>query len=327
MNEELVSVIVPIYNVEKFLKECLYSIVSQTYKNLEIILIDDGSSDDSGKIADEFLSDRRVIVKHKKNGGLSDARNFGLKISKGKYVCFVDSDDVLDYRYVEILYQNIKKHNANIAICNFEKFVDYYNETVLDMECKIYSSYEYFKSILCLKNNTYATSCIIERSVIKNILFPVGVLYEDMGTMYKIYYNSTRIVVNNSKLYKYRIRENSIVSKYNAKYTKDYLNNCLEMCNFIEKSYFDLSYYTRQFMCNAYTYAIGSALDCRDDLKIYQSELKKIIKGVKVRDVEFSKKIKIILFKVNIKLGTFFLQFKRKIKGINSFVCIFGWFI
>ena len=121
---ELISVIVPIYNVEKYLERCLDSIIKQTYKNLDIILVDDGSIDNSTKICDEYVKkDSRIKVIHKENGGLSDARNVGIDNSDGKYICFIDSDDYIELDMIENLYDGIVKNNANICCCG--KLLEY----------------------------------------------------------------------------------------------------------------------------------------------------------------------------------------------------------
>lgn len=125
MNEQLISIIVPIYNVELYLKKCLNSIVNQTYKNIEIILIDDGSTDKSGAICDSYANvDNRIIVIHKNNEGVSSARNAGLQIAKGEYIGFVDPDDWIAEDMYEVLYLNAKKYNADVSVCKF-KIVNY----------------------------------------------------------------------------------------------------------------------------------------------------------------------------------------------------------
>ena len=114
----IVSVIVPVFNVEKYLDKCIESLIKQKLKDIEIILVDDGSTDLSGKICDEWKTkDSRIQVIHKKNGGLSDARNVGVELAKGKYIGFVDSDDYVSDDMFQILYQNIEKENADISIC------------------------------------------------------------------------------------------------------------------------------------------------------------------------------------------------------------------
>ncbi|MBQ8680482.1 MAG: glycosyltransferase family 2 protein, partial [Treponema sp.] len=115
-NQPLISVIVPVYNVEKYLPQCLDSIKNQTYKNLEIILIDDGSTDSSGVICDKVaLIDKRIRVFHKENGGLSDARNYGIDKAKGSWLTFIDSDDYISSNYIEYLFKLSVTHNTKIA--------------------------------------------------------------------------------------------------------------------------------------------------------------------------------------------------------------------
>ena len=118
-NKPLISIIVPIYNAELHLSQCLKSITGQTYHNLEIILINDGSTDNSGNICNEFATiDKRIIVLHKENGGISSARNKGLDIAKGEYIAFSDDDDILHTNMIELLYNNLIHSNADIAMCN-----------------------------------------------------------------------------------------------------------------------------------------------------------------------------------------------------------------
>jgi glycosyltransferase involved in cell wall biosynthesis len=120
MREMFVSIIVPVYNVEQYLKECIESILAQTWKNFEVILVDDGSTDSSGKICDEYSQKKEFIsVIHKKNGGLSSARNAGIDVAQGDYLAFIDSDDVVHPRYLSELVAIVKKEKADLAACNF----------------------------------------------------------------------------------------------------------------------------------------------------------------------------------------------------------------
>ena len=131
----MISLVVPIYNVEKFLGQCIESIINQTYNDIEIILVDDGSTDNSGKICDEYKSiDNRIRVIHKVNGGLSSARNAGMRIAQGEYICFIDSDDYIDSQMLEIMKKQIK--NADIVICGKEDIWgnDSHNITSSDLE-------------------------------------------------------------------------------------------------------------------------------------------------------------------------------------------------
>lgn len=116
----LITIIVPIYKVENYLDKCVYSIIQQTYTNLEIILVDDGSPDNCGNICENYRKkDSRIKVIHKENGGLSDARNVGINSATGKYIAFIDSDDYIAINYIEELYKAIKKYNVQIALCSY----------------------------------------------------------------------------------------------------------------------------------------------------------------------------------------------------------------
>ena len=122
INNPKISVIVPVYNVEKYLPTCLDSIIAQSYKNLEIIVVDDGAKDSSGAICDEYAKkDVRIVSLHKQNGGLSDARNYGMQFMTGDYISFIDSDDYVHPDYISTLYNNLVENDADISICNFEK--------------------------------------------------------------------------------------------------------------------------------------------------------------------------------------------------------------
>ena len=124
-NKHLISIIVPVYNVEKYIDKCIKSILEQTYKNLQIILIDDGSQDKSGQICDEYeLQDNRIEVIHKKNGGLSDARNLGIKKARGEYIGFVDSDDYISKNMYEDMYKIIQEKDSDVCICNVYNVID-----------------------------------------------------------------------------------------------------------------------------------------------------------------------------------------------------------
>ena len=122
---KLVSIVVPVYNVEKYLERCVDSLINQTYKNIEIILVDDGATDNSGELCDKLLfKDSRIKVFHKLNGGLSDARNYGINQATGEYLLFVDSDDWVENEIVEKLYNSIEQNSADISVCGFNDLVD-----------------------------------------------------------------------------------------------------------------------------------------------------------------------------------------------------------
>ena len=216
----MISVVVPIYNVEKFLGQCIESIINQTYNDIEIILVDDGSTDNSGKICDEYKSiDNRIRVIHKVNGGLSSARNAGMRIAQGEYICFIDSDDYIDSQMLEIMKKQIK--NADIVICGKEDIWgnDSHNITSSDLESNydIISmsgevAFEHFlledkEGYVVAWNKLYRTHIFIQY----NIKFPEGKIHEDCFTIYKLFIHSQKVVYIDIPLYKYRHREGSIM--------------------------------------------------------------------------------------------------------------------
>lgn len=225
--EDLISVIVPIYNVEKYIHECLSSVLNQTYKNLEIILIDDGSQDMSGKICDEYgFKDNRIIVIHKKNGGLSAARNLGLKKSNGKYVVFIDSDDYLSENYVYLLYMSIKNNNSDIAICSYKFIKQNKNETRLStlINNVSYSNVDILKNLLKGNIECYAWNKIYKKKLfdLNNITFPENKFYEDITTFVRLIIKSNRISYVDVPLYMYRIRKGSITDSKNRELSNDF---------------------------------------------------------------------------------------------------------
>lgn len=209
--DPLISVIVPIYNVEKYLRKCIESIINQSYKNLEIILVDDGSTDSCGSICDEYAKiDKRIKVIHKENGGLSDARNMGIEAAGGDYLMFIDGDDYINEKMAEILYQRIKKDNTDLAMCNLfivdEKGKDI-KERNYDMPLKdgIITSDEAVLGLLGNKNGYYVSPCnkLYNRKVFNKIRFPFGKKYEDAFIMHMIFINCQKISCVSKPLYCY----------------------------------------------------------------------------------------------------------------------------
>ena len=158
MYEDLISVIVPVYNVENYLRECLDSIVAQTYRNIEVILVDDGSKDSSGKICDEYADkDNRIKVIHKENGGVSAARNTGLDIAKGEWISYVDSDDYIESTMIETLICLAKKNDVELAMCSFKDISECENVTQ-ENDIRIFSKDELIYNYV-VRNADY---CITE---------------------------------------------------------------------------------------------------------------------------------------------------------------------
>ena len=210
----LVSVIVPVYKVEDYLRQCLDSIINQTYKNLEIILVDDGSPDKCGEICGEYArNDSRITVYHKENGGLSDARNYGVSRSHGEYITFVDSDDVIKLNFAETLMGLIQKHDADIACAYFVSFNDSSEpeDRVKPHITRCMSAHDLLTESL-YQRGTDLSACarIYRRAIWGDTEFPKGMFYEDTATTYKVIFRSTRAILTDGTAYYCRLRENSI---------------------------------------------------------------------------------------------------------------------
>ena len=220
--KNLISIIVPIYNVEKLLPRCIDSIINQTYKNIEIILVDDGSPDNCGKICDEYASkDSRIKILHKENGGLSDARNKGLDIALGDYIMFIDSDDYINPLMVEILYENLINNNADLSICKYMKVnnSDIYNVDKNNQTINVYNKIECFNN---LYNELYVTTEIAWNKLYKKnlwnqIRYPIKKLHEDEFVIHHLIEKCNKIVYTNLELYYYYDREDSITHIYNKR--------------------------------------------------------------------------------------------------------------
>lgn len=243
-NCPLISVIVPVYEVEKYINKCLDSIVGQTYKNLEILLIDDGTQDRSGDICEEYAkSDLRIKVFHKENGGLSDARNYGLERASGEYLTFVDADDFLDSDYIEYLYSLIEESGCRLSLCSLHvlytssgrvwnkgngKKVVINGETCIEMMC-------YHEEI-----DTAAYAKLCHRSLFEEVRYPKGKIFEDIGTSYLLFDQCEKIICSFIPKYYYVIRDNSIVTSSFNKKKLDFLDMTDQMADYVDSKYPDL---------------------------------------------------------------------------------------
>ena len=212
MFQPLISVIVPIYNVEQYLESCIESAVNQTYKNLEIILVDDGSPDNCPKICDYWAErDTRIKVIHKQNGGLSDARNAALDICEGEYIFFLDSDDTIVSNALEILYGAIVKDNTKLALGGIKKISEYGEDDKLPpFKGKISADncltllYEYGGNFVMACNKLY------HKSLWANKRFKYGIVFEDAEVTYRFYIELDFVSVVGTATYHYFIRDNSL---------------------------------------------------------------------------------------------------------------------
>ena len=214
-NNPIISVIIPVYKVEPYLCKCVDSVLTQTYADLEIILVNDGSHDNCGKICDEYAErDERVKVIHKENGGLSDARNAALDVMKGEYVAFVDSDDWVLPSYIGDMYENLRKYNSDISLSGI---VYVYENNKKDMVLAVSNSEGLYSQKEAVENLFYqkgiypsAYSKLYKAELFKSIRYPKGKLNEDSAVTYKIFCLSDRISYTNANNYYYLQRTGSI---------------------------------------------------------------------------------------------------------------------
>lgn len=240
----LISVIVPVYNVEPYLRKCVRSICEQDYSNLEIVLVNDGSTDFSGNICDELREkDSRIKVIHKENGGLSDARNAGLDCTKGRYLTFIDSDDWVSKDYISSLYKLIAFYNCQVSIGSSVEVSEKEKEPEKKYMRKkrirkCFNNEETIEALLYQKDfTTAAWGKLYDVNLWKNIRFPLNRLFEDVITVFEVLAKSNRVAVSNQIIYFYLQRSDSIVRDRFDIRKMDYVYNMKEVLTQVKKKY------------------------------------------------------------------------------------------
>ena len=276
---ELISVVVPVYNVRQYIGKCIDSIINQTYKNLEIILVDDGSTDGSGELCDELKK--------------LDSRNYGVARAKGMYIGFVDSDDYVDLEMYQKLYEVIKRENADVVECNLK--VVYPDRIELFTNKKYYkicNKEEYLEEYLKIEN-IFGSTCVrlIKASIAKKIKFPIGKLYEDTFYSYDLIDNVDKVVILDNPYYNYLMRE--IVEKFHENTCENYPSlkkaaDCRKMY-----AYFSVlnSILEEENFKNNYFY--------KNIINYFEEEFLELLKN---EYITWKRKLSIILIKVNINL-------------------------
>lgn len=238
-----VSVVIPVYNVEKYLPECLDSVINQTYKNLQIILVDDGSTDSSGKICDEYAEkDNRITVVHQKNAGAGAAKNTGLELIDGDYFSIIDSDDYIELDMYEKMVNSLEKYNSDIAQCLFRNV--FVNDS-FDRKYKIKGNYpkiltskKFLSELLYDWKYAIFANKVFKTSLLKDIRFPVGRKIDDEFFTYKLICNSKKIVNIEDVLYSYRMRKTSVMNENDSdRLIYDRIDCFVERYNYIKKVY------------------------------------------------------------------------------------------
>lgn len=277
---ELVSIIIPIYNVEAYLEECLDSVCRQSYENLEILLINNRSTDASGDIAHRYaLRDSRIQVYKTEAAGVSAARNMGIEKAAGKYISFVDSDDVISRDFIRRLYELICIHDADIAQCGFirgaesqalerqtgkQDSIKTECFTGLEMQFQLFDSEKEMAAVV-LWDKLY------RRELFQGIVFPEGKVHEDDAVVYRIYNNAANVVVTNEKEYFYRVRRGSIVTGTENKKIFDKKDNYKEKLEFYaelpNQELYDLT-------LKRYCYKLKDCIHIKPENELYRTELK-----------------------------------------------------
>lgn len=290
---DLVSIIVPVYKVEKYLQRCVSSLLNQTYHKLEIILVDDGSPDNCGKICDNYAAqDNRIKVIHKENGGLSDARNAAIPLAQGVYISFVDSDDWVSEKYVEHLYEAIKKDNSDLAFSWFANVFEGQEQDIsrhsIAEENNI-ENYTPLNSHDCLKKMLYqngveccAWGKLYKKEIISDLRYPVGKLYEDIPVTYECIKRAKKIAVTSNVDYFYLQRDTSIQYQSFDLRKLDGVKHCHEMMEAVKNDFRDLGSAAEcrylSTVCNIY-FQINEGKYEREKQELWQ-EIKKYRKSV-----------------------------------------------
>lgn len=245
--EKMISVVVPVYNVSAYLKQCIDSLVAQTYKNIEIILINDGSTDNSGEICDEYASNfSNISVFHKENGGLSDARNKGIEIARGDFISFIDSDDYVSKYFYEYLMHAATEYKSDIIICGIKDIDEFQNEFFYENDLAkerivLYNKPTALNGLYGEYNRdfTVAWNKLYRSTLFKEIRYPKGFIHEDMFVAAQLLSMADKVSYIPTQLYYYRQRGNSIMG---TNYKKERLHSVLALEQRLE--FYHLNGYT-----------------------------------------------------------------------------------
>ncbi len=324
MDKPLISVIIPVYKTGEYLEKCLQSVINQTYKNTQIILVDDGSPDKSGELCDKLaMNDSRIVVLHKENGGLSSARNEGLNIAKGDFVSFVDSDDYIDENMFNDLYLLLAEHNAQIACCGIERVSENGHLNYFNPDVNEFFVAEQKEALKKLTFNTHITNSLCDKlfkaNIFKDLRMTQGIIYEDHDVMHKCIMGAQRVVYTGKPYYKYFVNENSITGgsfsekhfcflPVGRKRLEFYRENSRENLPFAVVQYVEWGL--------DLVYKSGKNKTCLHSRKELIKELKGILKENKSLPFSKNTKLKVIFFKMGTPVFMLFLNIFYLLKGI-----------
>ena len=278
----LISIIVPVYNVEAYLAKCVDSILAQTYTNLEIILVNDGSSDGCGRICDEYAKqDKRIKVIHKQNGGLSDARNVAIDVATGEFITFIDSDDYVTDDYIMTLYSLIEKYECKVSIALYNTFVEGSKPKVVnrvyreDCQTNIKAIEEMFYQE---KYDTASWAKLYHSSLFATgIRYPKGIVYEDLATTYLLIFQSDKVAFCNRRIYNYLLRRDSIEG---SSFSSKKMDSALKVCELMESHLDILGKVMQAYQCRMMSFFFHLLLKMPDGYE-HRNMLYKRIKAIR----------------------------------------------
>ena len=275
----MISILVPVYNVEKYLRRCLDSILAQTYTDYELVLVDDGSTDQSGALCDAYAAQHDCIrVIHQKNAGLAQVRNVSVAAARGEYITFVDSDDAIEPTYLEVLMRDLRENGADISICSWSEVSDDGRRTELSWDHKekgfqVWTTEQAVRTLLYQKgidNNTWGK--LYKRAVLQDIVFPAGRVYEDIAVAYQIFLKAKCVCYRPEALYLYTCNTSGISQSAFTPKRMDLIDMAEGMYSDVEKRFSDYQSAARSRLLRAYIHVYLQIPD-RADCKPYQSRV------------------------------------------------------
>ena len=326
MNDPLISVLVPVYKTEAYLARCVASICNQTYKNLEIILVDDGSPDGSGALCDQLaLEDSRIRVIHKENGGLASTRNVGIDAMTGDYVAFIDSDDHVAPEMIQSLYDLCKEHQVPIACCGIERVndqghVNYFNESVTDF--LLLTREEAMGELL--ENYRITTSVcdkLFHKSIFDDLRLTEGMIYEDLGVMYRCIHRADRVVYTGAPYYHYYLSQGSILRSDFSPRQFDQITIAKTRLAFYEKEYpqhLDAARVKFLEMGLEVLYQSRNTPSCRQLRQELEEDLRKLLKEHPNLPTGKNMKLKVLFFKLGTAAFVLFFDAYLRIRNLRA---------
>lgn len=317
-----VSIIIPVYNVENYIKDCLDSVVNQTYKNIEIILIDDGSTDKSGMICKQYeIKNQNVKYFFQKNQGLSAARNAGLGICTGEYVYFLDSDDFIAANSIEMMMRKQTKTDVDIIATDFlqiEEGRKYRDDMIERAEFHVATSKEFYLQII----SNHACGKLYKRKLFDGVRYPVGQNYEDVDTTHQLFYKSNKILYTDEGFYYYRIRKGAITQTPTEKNITDYIKSYESVKAFYTMQHDkEVDYYLMTILYGIYSRLSRSDDALKNKYAVYINDEFRKYNNVSLRDyLRVPMTFKLILYRLGMisffmKVVDVYRKFKRVFKA------------